>query len=295
MMHLNQIPTSPELVRCLLRNQYPRLAEESITDRPFHGTDSDTWRVGEHHCVRLPIIDWAVGKQELIAPWLQWLDQRLAIAIPTPVFFGEPGCGYPHTWTIYPWVIGETQPFGTNDLQLACDIAGFLTELRSLPTDGAPAAGRSPHALDTDVRTCLAQLTKADRRDDLVTIWDEMMTTPAWDGNDAVWMHGDVAPGNLLFRDGRLAAAIDWSELGVGDPASDLQVAWNMLGPDARLVLREAMQVDDVTWDRARARAFAQASFQLPYYRESLPALAAQAQYVFGEILREYGLSRGNR
>lgn len=287
-MHPNQIPTNSDLVRCLLRHQYRELAATPISDSPFHGTDSDTYRVGEHHCVRLPIIDWAVGKQEAIAPWLLWLDQRLTLTVPAPVFFGTPGCGYPHTWTIYPWIPGETLPFGSNDPQVAHNIADFLLALRSLPTEGAPASGRSPHALDTDVRKCLAQLSDEDRRDDLIEIWDEMMTTPAWDANGTVWMHGDVAPGNLLFREGRLVAAIDWSELGVGDPASDLQVAWNMLGPDARQVLRERMQMDDITWERARARAFAQASFQLPYYRESLPALAAQAQWVFGEILSEF-------
>lgn len=289
MMHPNQIPTNPDLVRCLLRSQYPELANAPISDSPFHGTDSDTYRVGEHHCVRLPIIDWAVGKQEGIAPWLLWLDRRLTLTVPAPVFFGEPGCGYPHTWTIYPWIGGETLPFGSKDPRVAHDIADFLIKLRCLPTEGAPASGRSPHALDADVRKCLAQLTEGDHRDDLIEIWNEMMTMPPWDGTGAVWMHGDVAPGNLLFRGGWLVAAIDWSELGVGDPASDLQVAWNMLGPDARRVLRESMQVDDVTWERARARALAQASFQLPYYRDSLPALAAQAQWVFGEILAEYG------
>ncbi|MCO5214724.1 MAG: phosphotransferase [Thermomicrobiales bacterium] len=168
------------------------------------------------------------------------------------------------------------------------NIANFLIELRCLPTEGAPASGRSPHALDADVRKCLAQLTEGDRRDDLIEIWNEMMTMPPWDGTGAVWMHGDVAPGNLLFRDKRLVAAIDWSELGVGDPASDLQVAWNMLGPDARQILRESMQVKMLYPGAGTTRALAH-SFQLPYYRDSLPALAAQAQWVFGEILAEYG------
>lgn len=289
-MHPNQIPTSSDLVRCLLRNQYPALAAASISESPVHGTDSDTYRVGDDHCVRMPIIDWAVGKQEAIAPWLRWLDQQLAsVDVPAPIFFGTPDCGYPHTWTIYPWLTGETIPFGIDDPQIAHDIATFLAELRLLPAEDAPAAGRSPHALDADVRICLAQLTIDDRREELIEIWDEMMTTPAWDGNGAVWMHGDVAPGNLLFRNGRLVAVIDWSELGVGDPGSDLQVAWNMLGAQAREVFKLRMQADDVTWERARARAFAQASFQLPYYRESLPALASQATYVFAEILREFG------
>jgi aminoglycoside phosphotransferase (APT) family kinase protein len=41
-----------------------------------------------------------------------------------------------------------------------------------------------------------------------------------------VWVHGDVAAGNLLVRDGRLSAVIDFGSSGVGDPASDLMIAW---------------------------------------------------------------------
>lgn len=288
MMHPNQIPTSPALVQGLLQSQYPSLADEPVGETPYHGTDSDTYRVGEHHSVRLPIIDWAVNNEAHMRPWLPWLRDRLAIQVSGPIFYGEPGCGYPHPWTIYPWLSGETLAFGCDDTQVAIDIAAFLRELRSLPIAGVPSAGRSPHALDADVRKCLAQLSEEDRRDDLVAVWDEMMAMQAWDGEGVVWMHGDVAPGNLLLNEGRLTAAIDWSGLGVGDPASDLQVAWNMLGPNAQAVLRNELAVDDAMWSRARARAFAQASFQLPYYRESLPALASQAQYVFAEILREY-------
>lgn len=275
-------------MRNLLRSQYPDLANAPISEMPFHGTDNDVYRVGEYHSVRLPVIEWSVGNEDRIRPWLPWLKDRLSTQVPVPKFYGEPDCGYPHSWTIYPWIAGEPQSFGMNDRQTALDIAVFLKDLRSQPTEGVPPAGRSPHALDADVRKCLNQLTEADHRDKLVSIWDEMMETPAWDGSDAVWMHGDVAPGNLLFKDGRLVAAIDWSGLGVGDPASDLQVAWNFFGPEGRAVFREAMLVDDEVWSRARARAFAQASFQLPYYRHSLPTLAQQAKYVFAEILDEF-------
>lgn len=286
-MHPNQIPTSAELVRALLKSQYPALADEPIAESPLHGTDSDTYRVGTHHAVRLPIIDWAVGKQEHIRPWLPWISERIFTPVPIPVHYGTPDDGYAHNWTIYPWLPGETRDFGVEDSQTAQDIAQFLQELRAMPIENAPSAGRSPHALDADVRKCLAQLSHEDCRDELIVIWDQMMATPAWDGEGAVWMHGDVAPGNMLFVDGSFVCAIDWTELGVGDPASDLQVAWNFFGPEGRAAFRETMNVDDAIWHRARARAFAQASFQLPYYRETNVALASQAKYVFRQIMKE--------
>lgn len=286
-MHPNQIETSPELVRALLQSQMPQLATLPIAPRPFSGTDNAVYRVGDHYSVRLPIVDWAVSNEEHMKPWLPWLRERLDTDVPVPIYYGEPDLGYPHMWAIYPWLAGNVLEMGCNDPHVAREIAAFLNQVRSLPTDGAPAAGRSPHALDPDVRAALANFLPEEQPDELIAIWDQLMTTPAWNGEDSLWMHGDVAPGNLIFEEGCLVAAIDWSGLGVGDPASDLQVAWNMLASEARAVFREAMAVDDATWDRARARAFTQACFQLPYYRETNRPLAAQARYVFEQILDE--------
>ena len=53
-----------------------------------------------------------------------------------------------------------------------------------------------------------------------------MSTT--WD-REPVWVHGDVAVGNLLVRDGRLAAVLDFGSSGVGDPACDIVIAWTFL------------------------------------------------------------------
>ena len=39
--------------------------------------------------------------------------------------------------------------------------------------------------------------------------WEAALATPAWD-RPGVWVHGDVASGNLLFRGGRLATLLDW-------------------------------------------------------------------------------------
>lgn len=289
-MHENQVPTSAGLVRRLLHEQYPTLADERVADVALHGTDTDVYRVGELYCVRLPIIDWSFGLQERIRDWLPWLRDRLTIPVAVPLFHGVPGCGYPAPWTIYPWVDGETLSPGCDDETLARDVAAFLTELRSLPVpDGAPRAGLSPHDMDADVRDRIDQLVWF--RTDLADAWNALLTTtPPWDGAGPVWLHGDVAPGNLIVRDGRLVAAIDWGGVGVGEPVNDLQVAWNLFTPDARAEFRRAMGVDDDTWDRARARAFAQACFQLSYYHHSLPPLAELARRTFAEILPELHL-----
>ena len=80
---------------------------------------------------------------------------------------------------------------------------------------------------------------------------------------------------------------IDVEGVGVGDPACDLIVAWNLLPAATREVFRAELRVDDATWDRGRGWALSIALIQLPYYKETNPALAANARHVIREVLAE--------
>jgi len=40
-----------------------------------------------------------------------------------------------------------------------------------------------------------------------------------------VLLHGDLWPGNVLWRDGRIAAIVDWEDARIGDPLRDLAVS----------------------------------------------------------------------
>ena len=72
---------------------------------------------------------------------------------------------------------------------------------------------------------------------------------------DPVWFHGDVAAGNLLVRDGRLAAVLDFGTSGVGDPACDMVIAWTFLSGASRDRFRAERGVDAATWSRGRGWA----------------------------------------
>jgi aminoglycoside phosphotransferase (APT) family kinase protein len=77
--------------------------------------------------------------------------------------------------------------------------------------------------------------------------------------NDPVLLHGDYWPGNILWKDGQLAAVIDWEDAQVGDPLADLG--------NCRLELLWAFGVDAVTECTERYRSMTSIDFtNLPYW-----------------------------
>jgi aminoglycoside phosphotransferase (APT) family kinase protein len=77
--------------------------------------------------------------------------------------------------------------------------------------------------------------------DELTAEWEADLNAPECHGSP-VWIHGDIQAGNLLVNDGRLSAVIDFGGLAVGDHASDLIVAWNLLTTETRNVFREGFR-----------------------------------------------------
>jgi aminoglycoside phosphotransferase (APT) family kinase protein len=117
--------------------------------------------------------------------------------------------------------------------------------------------------------------------------WERALEAPPWDGPPA-WHHGDLDMRNWLIRDGRIRAVIDWSEMGVGDPAVDVMVAWKLHSPEARDAFREALAVDDATWARARGWVISQAVAAMAYYTaENNPVLFHEAERWLELVLSE--------
>jgi aminoglycoside phosphotransferase (APT) family kinase protein len=146
---------------------------------------------------------------------------------------------------------------------------------------GVPLAQRDPL-----VREAIAVAPHALDVPRVTAAWESALRTPAWNGASA-WVHGDIHAGNLLVHQGRLTAVIDFGGLGVGDPAADRIVAWNLLSPEARASFRAALDDDDDTWARGRGWALSVSLIQLPYYAQRNPELAAGARHTIAQVLAE--------
>lgn len=251
-----------DLVSCLLREQFPDLAHLPVAPVGIDGWDNSTFRVGDHFTARLPTDEGYVPAVLKEHEWLPVLATGLPLPIPEPVARGAPGCGFPRPWSVYRWLPGEAaSPEHVSDLRtFAQDVAHFLRCLQGVDTRGGPVAGAHSFGrggplsvYDGDVRACLGDGSGDVDGDDVLSVWQAALAAPFT--AEPCWFHGDIAPSNLLVRDGRLAAVIDFGTCGVGDPACDLVLAWTFLDAQARQTFRQQLGVDAATWTRGRGWA----------------------------------------
>lgn len=291
-MHADQLDVDESLVRRLLAAQFSRWAHLPLTPVESPGTVNALYRLGGDMVVRIPLRPTVVGEDlEKESTWVPRLAPLLPVPVPLVLGEGAPSDDYPGRWAVARWLDGdnpEVDRLARPDA-LARDLAEFVAAYRSIDVAGGPPAYRGgPLASqDRQTRGAIAELAGMVDTDAATAVWDETMRTPDWQG-PPVWVHADLMPGNLLVRDGRLGAVIDLGTTGVGDPACDLIVAWNLLPPGARDVFRAAVDVDEDTWARGRGRALSMALIQLPYYQVTNPAMASNARHVIGEVLADH-------
>ena len=254
------------LVRRLLAARFPHWADLPIVPVAQSGVDNATYRLGADMSVRLPRLPRWVGQVDREQRWLPVLAPHLPLAIPVPLAKGEPGAGYPFPWSVYRWIEGENASLErlADPDRAARDLARLFVALQGIDPAGGPPPEwsngfrgvpmgdeRDSAAVEHRVRARIAALDGLVDTGALTAVYEAALAAPAWD-RPPVWIHGDPAPGNLLARDGRLSAVIDFGTLAVGDPACDLIAAWTFLSAATRDVFRAVLQVDDATWARGR-------------------------------------------
>lgn len=290
-MHTDEVDIDDDLVRELVRVQFPEWADLPVRRLVSGGSTNAIFRVGTTLSARLPLTAGGVGGLHREARWLPALASASPVQVPEVVAIGQPGGDYPFDWAIHRWIDGEVLVEGrVADVDsIARDLAAFVIALRKVDVTGAPQAHRSGTLVDQDAQTrsAVEELARTDESfdlDEVVAVWESVVAVPG-PGAPARWIHSDLMPSNLLSRDGQLAAVIDFSTAGLGDWAVDLIPAWNLLPAAARPTFRDAVGVDDHTWKRGRGWALSMALIQLPYYRGTNPVICGNARYVIKQVL----------
>ncbi len=290
-MHANEVEINQPLVRRLLSDQFPQWADLPLTPVESAGTDNAIFRLGLQMAVRLPRIDWAIGQIDKERTWLPRLAPHLSLVIPALLAIGQPDESYPWQWAVYTWIAGRNVTLAdmAEPVTAAVRLAQFVKELQAIDTRGAPTATMRAAPLakrDTATRQAIAALSSEIDAAAASSIWEDALNAPGWD-RPPVWVHGDLLPGNVLFKEGQLHAVIDFGGLESGDPACDLMIAWGLFSGNSRRAFREALAVDDALWARGRGHALSQAAIFIPYYRQTNPAGVARARHMMAELLAD--------
>jgi len=289
-MHDGEVDIDVSIVRRLVAAQFPQWADLPIRAVQSTATVNAIYRLGDDLYARLPRVRAWARDLDKEWDWLPKLAPRLSLQVPEPVGKGHPAGSYPFSWAIYGWIDG--QPYSDelvdDERQAARDLARFVIELRRIdPVAGAPRGGRRPlRELDAVTRAAIESARDVIDGDAATAAWEHALEAPAWRGTP-VWIHADLLRPNVLVHDGRISAVIDFGGIGVGDPAADVIAAWSVFGHTGRKVFRDALDIDDGVWNRARGFALHQAAMIIPYYGETNPEFVSLAKRTVEEVLIE--------
>ncbi|MEU4175967.1 aminoglycoside phosphotransferase family protein [Streptomyces sp. NPDC026589] len=281
------------VARRLVDTQFPQWADLPLKLLDPAGSDHVIYRLGEDLSVRLPRHAGARGQAMKESEWLPRLAPHLPLAIPVPVGVGEPDFGYPWPWAVSRWLDGDVATAGAlaDSSGSAVQLAEFLTALQAFVPEDVPVedaredlTGRPLTDRDRATRAAIAEVDGAFDAVAMTELWDAALSAPGWDG-PPVWFHGDFHTGNLLTVAGRLSAVIDFGELGIGDPACDLIIAFTLMSARSRAVFRDTLGVDDATWTRGRGWALATGLNAYTSYAAVNPRVAAQTTRQITEAL----------
>lgn len=169
--------------------------------------------------------------------------QSVGLAAPKPYYLDQAGEIFPTPGIVIEYIEGVSDfaPANLPDflLQFATQLSKIhcvdwsRVDLSFLPQQEKKYAEKfknRPARLDES-------LDEGHIRDILETVW------PLPQPNRSRLLHGDFWPGNILWKDGRLVAVIDWEDAEVGDPLADfansrLEILW-AFGPEAMEILTQ--------------------------------------------------------
>jgi len=294
-MHADEIDITLAIVQQLIKTQYPQWGTLPLTPVTSAGTDHALYRLGTDKVIRLPRLPQTQAQVTKEQRWLPQLAPHVPLKIPKPIEQGTPDTNYPFHWSIYNWLMGTpaTRDQLKNPDDAARTLAQFILALQQVDTTNAPTPaahnffrGVPLAQRDQQTRAAIASLDGMIDTHLALKAWENACNAPIWE-KAPVWIHGDLQSGNILAHEGNINAVIDFGAMAIGDPACDLQIAWNLFTPDMRNTFYEAIQVDAATWQRGRGWALSVALIALPYYQHTNPTLANISRYAIQQVLAD--------
>ncbi|KAF0109701.1 MAG: aminoglycoside phosphotransferase [Hyphomonadaceae bacterium] len=228
---------STRVLHQLLKQQFPEYADLPLK-LVASGWDNCMILIGDELCARMPRRK--VANQLILneQKWLPILAPHLTLEIPTPLHIGCPSENYPYDWSIVKWLAGNQACDDFMDDDQSEALIGFLKSLHFEAPSDAPISdcrgiALSERAQMMENRLARLAISNSQLFNQLHPIWRYALNAPI--DTAPTWLHGDLHPRNVLVKNGKITAAIDWGDMCAGDIATDLAAIWFLLnGNQAR-------------------------------------------------------------
>ncbi|MFS0557987.1 phosphotransferase [Brevibacillus sp. 179-C9.3 HS] len=258
---------SEPLARTLIFRQFAQLSTMPI-ELIGTGWDNVVFRVGDEYVFRFPRRHVSVELMKKEGKLLPQLAEFMTLPYPKPLFYGEPSSDYPFPFLGYTYVPGmfPIDLHAEKRALSAAALATFLKRLHAFPLHIARENGiEYDHRNLIDIaarkekmQTFLSTLALHISEEDRIAIekYLEQIVIACVKPKE-VLLHGDLHFKNMLVDEtGRVSGIIDWGDINIGHPGSDLNVAYSFLPPQARQPFFQAYgDVDEETHLLARMMA----------------------------------------
>ncbi len=284
----------------LLETSFPELRPVRL--EPFgSGWDNSAFLVNERWIFRFPRRAIAAPLMRTETQLLPMLAGRLPLAVPRPVFVGAPSSEFPWHYSGYARLAGKTACRARLDQAgrqaLAAPLAEFLAALHGWDAQQARAlgAGHDPmRRWDLPLRLRqiedrLARLAELGLVPDARPWQGILEALPShYEATSTHLVHGDLYARHLLVdAQGQAVGVIDWGDIHLGDPVTDLAMVWGFLPRSAQPAFFEVYgEVDSLRCKLARFRAYYYAVILLLYGHDVADAALVDEGRASLELLR---------
>lgn len=283
---------SVELARELVKEQFTQYENLKIFPVKKSGHDNRTFHLGDKYTLRFPSGE-GYAKQVLKeSEWLPYLQKYLDYPIQKFLHLGKPNKSYPFHWSINGWIEGETllETKEINKNLFAFDLNIALKKLQEVPyIDKCKEIVGGEHNFfrggdleiyHNETIKAIDELRDILPKEKLMLIWKECLKEKYT--GQKVFVHGDIAPGNILIKDEKFYGIIDFGILGVGDPACDYAMAWTYFDKESRKMFLKGLDKGMIK----RARGWALWKALITYHAENID-FSENAKRTIKEILNE--------
>lgn len=153
------------------------------------------------------------------------LARSAGLPVPAPLYLDGTGMIFPDSYLVIGFIDGAPDLSQEHSPDFAIQLAQGLAKIHAVEGFGTGLAYliRSTSRVEAvlGARPAPPNGALGDAR-----AWDVLRANwPIPRANPTCLLHGDYWPGNILWREGRLAAVVDWEDAKVGDPLEDFAIS----------------------------------------------------------------------